>query len=114
MSLRTPCTSTCLPYFIEFSYGFVVYEPLKHESIEDVLNEADSAMYKNKEFKRQSRQIPDALVSTSKEALINSIMDHRARGIVDMDERQSVTAVADDRHGVFGEARYYPFSHNRK
>lgn len=50
-SLRSRCTSDCLPYFIEFSFGFVDYEPLKHESIEDMLVEADKAMYENKKSK---------------------------------------------------------------
>lgn len=51
-SLRARCLSDCLPYFIEFSFGIVDYEPLKHDSIEDMLNEADKAMYDNKKCKR--------------------------------------------------------------
>lgn len=54
-SVKSRCVSTSLPYFIEFSYGLVNYDPLKHESIEDMLNEADSAMYENKKIKRQVR-----------------------------------------------------------
>lgn len=57
-SLRSRCASTCLPHFIEFSYGVVAYEPLKHKSIEDMLNEADSAMYENKKNKSQVRKMP--------------------------------------------------------
>ncbi|MGL5026398.1 MAG: sensor domain-containing diguanylate cyclase [Shewanella oncorhynchi] len=53
-SLRSRCTSDCLPYFIEFSFGFVDYEPLKHESIEDMLIEADKAMYENKKSKHNA------------------------------------------------------------
>ena len=59
-SVKSRCASTSLPYFIEFSYGLVNYDPLKHESIEDMLNEADSAMYENKKIKRQVRHTPSS------------------------------------------------------
>ena len=51
-SLRSRCTSASLSYFIEFSFGLVAYEPLKHDSVEDMLNDADKAMYENKKSKR--------------------------------------------------------------
>jgi diguanylate cyclase (GGDEF)-like protein len=57
-SLKSRCASACLPYFIEFSFGLVVYEPLKHESVEDMLNEADKAMYENKKSKRNAQHMP--------------------------------------------------------
>lgn len=54
-SLKARCASAGLPYSIEFSYGLVAYEPLQHESIEDMLHEADSAMYESKKKKQKSR-----------------------------------------------------------
>lgn len=51
-ALQTRCAELSLPYTIRFSYGLVAYEPLKHSSIEDMLHEADSAMYVNKKDKR--------------------------------------------------------------
>lgn len=47
-ALQARCAALALPYTIEFSYGLVSYEPLKHSSVEDMLHEADSAMYENK------------------------------------------------------------------
>jgi len=64
-SVKSRCVSTSLPYFIEFSYGLVNYDPLKHESIEDMLNEADSAMYENKKIKRQVRHTASSRRLTS-------------------------------------------------
>jgi diguanylate cyclase (GGDEF)-like protein len=49
--LQAHCTKLSLPYEIGFSYGLVTYEPLKHASIEDMLHEADGAMYVNKREK---------------------------------------------------------------
>lgn len=46
--LKAKCTGLALPYTIAFSYGSVSYEPLKHSSIEDMLHEADKAMYERK------------------------------------------------------------------
>lgn len=39
-------------YKIEFSCGQIEYDPGRHESIEDLLAEADSAMYRNKNASR--------------------------------------------------------------
>jgi len=50
--LQAQCTKLSRPYDIEFSYGLVTYEPLKHDSVEDMLHEADGAMYVNKREKR--------------------------------------------------------------
>lgn len=54
-ALKTRCTELFLPYTIEFSYGLVAYEPLKHSSVEDMLHEADNAMYVNKRDKSGSQ-----------------------------------------------------------
>lgn len=51
-AVKSRCASLDLPYTIEFSYGLVSYEPLKHASIEDMLHEADRAMYEAKMAKR--------------------------------------------------------------
>lgn len=59
-SIKSHCASNNLPYFIDFSYGLVHYDPLKHESIEDMLNEADGVMYENKKSKRQAQQMPSS------------------------------------------------------
>lgn len=53
-SLRSRCLSDCLPYTIKFSFGLVDYDPLRHQSIEQMLNEADNAMYQNKKNKRNT------------------------------------------------------------
>jgi diguanylate cyclase (GGDEF)-like protein len=53
-SLQARCAAAELPYTIEFSYGLVAYDPLKHDSVEDMLHEADSAMYENKQTKREA------------------------------------------------------------
>ena len=53
-ALHARCSALNLPYSIEFSYGLVAYEPLKHASVEDMLHDADNAMYKNKNSKRHS------------------------------------------------------------
>ncbi|MDH7943738.1 sensor domain-containing diguanylate cyclase [Pseudohongiella sp. SYSU M77423] len=50
--LQAQCEKLALPYEFGFSYGLVAYEPLKHASIEDMLHEADAAMYANKKAKR--------------------------------------------------------------
>ena len=47
-SLKERCTALGLPYSLEFSHGVVEYEPLRHESIEDLLKEADVLMYERK------------------------------------------------------------------
>ena len=49
--LQANCDKLSLPYEIGFSYGLVTYEPLKHSSVEDMLHEADGAMYINKRAK---------------------------------------------------------------
>lgn len=56
-SLRLRCSSSSppLPYFIAFSYGLANYDPRKHKSVEDMLHEADSAMYKNKKNKNKRK-----------------------------------------------------------
>lgn len=51
-ALQERCAELSLPYTIAFSYGFVSYEPLKHASIEAMLEEADGAMYAQKNDKR--------------------------------------------------------------
>jgi diguanylate cyclase (GGDEF)-like protein len=50
-ALQARFASLALSYTIGFSYGLVSYEPLKHSSVEDMLHEADSAMYANKRDK---------------------------------------------------------------
>jgi diguanylate cyclase (GGDEF)-like protein len=50
-ALKQRCGTLELPYTIRFSYGVVPYEPLRHASVEDMLHEADSAMYENKRAK---------------------------------------------------------------
>lgn len=47
-SLKGRCAELDLPYSIDFSYGFVNYEPCKHSSMDDILHDADSAMYEQK------------------------------------------------------------------
>lgn len=49
--LQARRAALALPYTISFSYGLVAYEPLKHSSVEDMLHEADNAMYVNKKNK---------------------------------------------------------------
>lgn len=49
--LQARCAALALPYAVGFSYGLVPYEPLKHASVEDMLHEADSAMYESKRAK---------------------------------------------------------------
>jgi diguanylate cyclase (GGDEF)-like protein len=56
--LNARAASNDLPYTIDFSYGVVAYEPLKHDSIEDMLHEADGAMYEDKKMKREARETP--------------------------------------------------------
>ena len=51
-ALQARCKTLSLPYKIQYSYGIVRYEPLTHASIEDMLHEADSAMYELKRGKR--------------------------------------------------------------
>lgn len=53
-ALVTRCKAASLPYSIEFSHGLVAYDPRRHESMEDMLKEADKAMYENKRKKRQA------------------------------------------------------------
>ncbi|OOG65042.1 hypothetical protein B0E46_06575 [Rhodanobacter sp. B04] len=50
-ALQARCAALALPYTVGFSYGLVCYEPIKHSSVEDMLHEADSAMYANKRDK---------------------------------------------------------------
>lgn len=50
-SLQARCAELSLPYAIRFSHGLVAYDPLKHSSIEDMLDEADGLMYTNKRDK---------------------------------------------------------------
>ncbi len=51
-ALQSRVTALHLPYAIQFSHGIVAYEPLKHESVEDMLREADVKMYENKASRR--------------------------------------------------------------
>lgn len=55
-ALQERCAALALPYTIGFSYGLVSYDPLKHSSVEDMLHEADSAMYAHKRDESGSRQ----------------------------------------------------------
>jgi diguanylate cyclase (GGDEF)-like protein len=48
VALQARHDALALPYAIGFSFGTVTYERLKHMSVEDMLQEADSAMYANK------------------------------------------------------------------
>lgn len=54
-ALQKRCAELSLPYTIRFSYGLVAYEPLKHSSVEDMLHDADGAMYVNKREKRSTQ-----------------------------------------------------------
>ena len=47
-ALQERCTSLDLPYSIDFSYGTVAFEPFKHSCVEDMLMDADRAMYTEK------------------------------------------------------------------
>jgi diguanylate cyclase (GGDEF)-like protein len=47
-NLQTRCANLDLPYSIQFSYGVVAYDVLKQTTIEDMLQEADAAMYAHK------------------------------------------------------------------
>jgi len=53
LAIERQCAEYGLPYVIRFSWGQVQYEPLKHTCIEDMLHEADSAMYVHKSTKDQ-------------------------------------------------------------
>ena len=52
-------SSSNLPFEIGFSFGTVSYDPGRHGSVEDILNEADEAMYeaKNPRLDNQSWEI---------------------------------------------------------
>ena len=53
-SLETRCNKLGLPYAIQFSHGVIAFDPLKHASVEDILQEADAAMYAHKASKRKT------------------------------------------------------------
>ena len=53
-NLQTRCDKLGLVYAIQFSHGVIAYDPLKHTSVEDMLQEADAAMYAHKASKRQN------------------------------------------------------------
>jgi diguanylate cyclase (GGDEF)-like protein len=52
--LEASCAKLDLPYKVQFSYGVVAYEHLRHAQIEDLLNEADVLMYAHKKSRRQN------------------------------------------------------------
>ncbi|MFC5398568.1 sensor domain-containing diguanylate cyclase [Undibacterium jejuense] len=47
-TLHDHCINVSLPYTIGFSYGVTVFDQSKHFSIEDMMQEADHAMYRDK------------------------------------------------------------------
>ncbi len=51
-SLRERCVNLGLPYSVRFSYGIIAYDPERHTNIEELMQEADKAMYANKASKR--------------------------------------------------------------
>lgn len=53
--LQTRCDKLGLPYAIQFSHGVIAFDPLKHAGVEDMLQEADAAMYAHKALKRKSK-----------------------------------------------------------
>lgn len=53
-NLQTRCVKLGLPYSIQSSYGVVAYDVLKHATAEDMLQEADAAMYANKKIKKKN------------------------------------------------------------
>jgi diguanylate cyclase (GGDEF)-like protein len=52
--LQARCARLGLPYAIQFSYGVVDIDLLRHATVEDAMLEADSAMYAQKLSRRQS------------------------------------------------------------
>lgn len=54
-NLQARCNKLGLPYAIEFSYGVTVFDPLKHATVEDMLREADAAMYAYKAAKLKEK-----------------------------------------------------------
>lgn len=53
--LRDCCRGLDLPYAVEFSYGIVNYDPLRHSSVDQMIGEADSLMYASKKARRTAR-----------------------------------------------------------
>lgn len=51
-SLQQRCRDEDLPYEIGFSTGVVAYDPVRHASVDDMLNEADALMYEDKAARR--------------------------------------------------------------
>lgn len=54
LALDQRCAQLKLPYALQFSYGQTRYDPLLHQSIEDALHIADTAMYQDKVSRRSS------------------------------------------------------------
>lgn len=54
-NLQTRCAKFGLPYSIQFSYGVVAFDPFKHATVEDMLQEADAAMYSDKVSRKQNK-----------------------------------------------------------
>ncbi|MGK5034992.1 diguanylate cyclase domain-containing protein [Janthinobacterium sp. LB3P118] len=52
-NLQTRCAKLGLPYSIQLSYGAVAYDVLKHATVEDLLQEADAAMYEHKTINKK-------------------------------------------------------------
>lgn len=52
-SLQHRCENLGLPYAIQFSYGSIAFDPVRHATVEDLLQEADAAMYAHKASKRK-------------------------------------------------------------
>jgi diguanylate cyclase (GGDEF)-like protein len=53
-NLQTKCEKLGLPYSIQFSHGVIAFNPLKHKRLEDMLQEADAAMYAHKALKQKN------------------------------------------------------------
>jgi diguanylate cyclase (GGDEF)-like protein len=61
-NVRAHCTAAGLPYELRFSAGTIGCDA--HESLSDLLNEADRRMYENKHKRRQARsESPDGVVA---------------------------------------------------
>ncbi|MFZ6687432.1 diguanylate cyclase domain-containing protein [Undibacterium sp. SXout11W] len=51
-SLHERCVHLALPYTVRFSCGIIAYDPERHVNVEELMQEADKAMYANKASKR--------------------------------------------------------------
>lgn len=59
--LRERCVKLGLPYRVNFSHGLIAYEPLQHASVEELIQEADRAMYARKASKQRKSEASSEL-----------------------------------------------------